>query len=277
MRGKVQPLQGLKTCLVGNLQAGGSGKSPIVAALVLLAAKKDIPVAVVSRGYGRKNRKDVWSGPETAPSVDDLGDELSDLKQKFPHVLIIATRSRSKVLKELQEKKFSGWVLLDDGFQSLRIQPSLTLLAVTPRQPAEVVYRDFFSEAQSADALVWVKGRGGPLAQSALPQFEMKARHHPKILGPVVALLGVGDPVSVVQSMRDSGYQVQDALFLPDHSSISPEDVKIVADRARSLGATPVCTSKDASKLKALGGWVVIEQDLTIESSFSAFVLEKLG
>ncbi len=277
LRGELQPLRGLKTCLVGNLQAGGSGKSPIVAALVQLAARQKIPVAVVSRGYGRKNHKDVWSGPEASPNVDDLGDELTDLKQKFPNLLTIATRSRSKVLKQLEEKGFSGWVLLDDGFQSMNIKPNLTLLAVTPRQPTEVVYRDFFSAAKNADALVWVKGRGGPLAASALAQFEMEARHHPKILGPVVALLAVGDPVSVVQSMRDSGFQVQDALFLPDHSSISPRDIKVVVERARSLGATPVCTSKDASKLQDLGELVVIEQDLTIESSFSAFVLEKLG
>lgn len=277
VRGKLKPIDGLKTCLIGNLQAGGSGKSPIVAALVRLAAQQKIQVAVVSRGYGRKSHRDIWCGPDDAPSVIELGDELADLKKKFPNVLAIATRSRSKVLQELREKRFSGWVLLDDGFQTLRFRPNLTLLAVTPRLPKEVVYRDFFSAASSADGLVWVKGKEGPMTQSPLPQFEMKATHHPKVVGPTVALLAVGDPISVVHSLRTSGFQVQDALFLPDHAPISDEDVKIVVDRAQSLGGTAVCTSKDASKVQDLRELVVIEQDLTIDSSFSAFVLEKLA
>jgi lipid-A-disaccharide synthase len=277
VRRPLKELPNLKTCLVGNLQAGGSGKSPIIRLLVQQASKHKIPIAVISRGYGRQSRRAIWSGPGSSPSVPDLGDELCDLKLKFPDLLVVATKNRLAALKELKKRQFSGWVLLDDGFQTVSFRPLLTLLACTPRSRSETVYRDFFGVASACDAAVWIKGRGGPLSSAPVQHFELKTQYSPKVSGPLVALLAVGDPVSVLHSLRDAGYFVLDALMLEDHASISPETVRAVIDRARSLGATPVCTSKDAVKIKDLSEFIVIEQELTSNAPFHAFVLEKLS
>ena len=111
---------------IGNLSVGGTGKTPHIEYLVRLLHEY-LALAIVSRGYKRKTKGFM----EVLPyhTALDAGDEPLQYKRKYPHVPVIVCESRSLAIPELL--KFhpgTQVVLLDDGFQSLEINPGLNIL-----------------------------------------------------------------------------------------------------------------------------------------------------
>src|SRR5690606_7866899 len=107
--------------VVGNLEVGGSGKTPLTEYLVkLLSAHK---VSVLSRGYGRKT-----SGFRWVKENDDAtltGDEPSQIKNKFPDISVAVCEKRVEGLRLLQENG-SELVIMDDAYQHRAVKPGFS-------------------------------------------------------------------------------------------------------------------------------------------------------
>jgi tetraacyldisaccharide 4'-kinase len=111
---------------VGNLSAGGTGKTPHTEYLIEIL-QKEFRVAVLSRGYKRKS-----SGFRTADSnstVSDIGDEPLQISRKYPGIIVAADRNRVHGVEEIM-KDFpdTSVILLDDAYQHRRITPGLSIL-----------------------------------------------------------------------------------------------------------------------------------------------------
>lgn len=131
---------------VGNLTVGGTGKTPHIEYLIRLLSPK-YRVAVLSRGYKRKTRD--FRIVETTSHVREVGDEPLQIKQKFPEILVVVDRNRRNAIRkmeEMPEDKRPDVILLDDGFQHRRVQPSLSILLVDCNRP---VYEDVLLPAGS--------------------------------------------------------------------------------------------------------------------------------
>ena len=115
---------------VGNITVGGSGKTPHVEYLVRLL--KDVSqVAVLSRGYKRKSTGYVLA--ETDTSVEMIGDEPFQMKQKFPNVYVAVDKKRCEGIDKLtqdEQTKDTDVVLLDDAFQHRYVKPGINILLV---------------------------------------------------------------------------------------------------------------------------------------------------
>lgn len=111
---------------VGNLNVGGTGKSPMVAYLTALL-KAHFRVGIVSRGYGRKTRQ--YHAVHENSTAQSVGDEPLMLKHKFPDVDISVDVERvSGIERLLVENPHINAVILDDAFQHRSVTPGLNIL-----------------------------------------------------------------------------------------------------------------------------------------------------
>ncbi len=110
---------GIKVVSVGNLTVGGSGKTPLVAAI----AQHFEGAAIVLRGYGRKSRglRVVKDGEKLLCDVDECGDEAMVYAAKLEDAIIIVSEDRKEGIRKAQELG-ANFVILDDGYSKHNIQ-----------------------------------------------------------------------------------------------------------------------------------------------------------
>lgn len=112
--------------LVGNLSAGGTGKSPHIEYLIFLL-QYVYKVATLSRGYGRRSHGFVVGGNNSTAA--DIGDEPRQFKSKFPETIVSVCEDRVlAVPKLLGEHPEIDVILLDDAFQHRGIKAGLSVL-----------------------------------------------------------------------------------------------------------------------------------------------------
>lgn len=110
---------------VGNLSAGGTGKSPHVIYLIS-QLKNKYSIAVLSRGYGRNTKRFRWVKPDNSPL--QVGDEPLQYAHLFPKLDIAVCEKRVVGIEHIEKEKKSEIVLLDDAFQHRYVKPDLNIL-----------------------------------------------------------------------------------------------------------------------------------------------------
>ena len=108
---------------VGNLEVGGSGKSPMTEYLIRLF-KNHYKVATLSRGYGRETK-----GYQTATATTtatQIGDEPAQFKHKFSDVTVAVCEDRATGIEQL--KPDHDLIILDDAYQHRAVKPGLSIL-----------------------------------------------------------------------------------------------------------------------------------------------------
>ncbi|WP_317041951.1 tetraacyldisaccharide 4'-kinase [Salegentibacter salegens] len=114
----------LPVICVGNINAGGTGKSPMIEYLLKFLLP-DFKVATLSRGYKRSSKGfKLLNGNETAAEV---GDEPLQFKRKFKDAVIAVDADRQNGIKKLQEENVEI-ILLDDAFQHRKVKAGLNIL-----------------------------------------------------------------------------------------------------------------------------------------------------
>ncbi len=148
---------------VGNLVVGGSGKTPVVAALARLLREAGERPAILSRGYARRDSDEgvvvVSDGERVLEAVERSGDEPQMLARSLPGVPVLVSSDRW-LAGQLAERRFGATVtLLDDGFQHLQLARDVDLLLVSAadleqRPLPSGRLREPLASARAADALV---------------------------------------------------------------------------------------------------------------------------
>jgi tetraacyldisaccharide 4'-kinase len=108
---------------VGNLTAGGAGKSPMTEYLVNLL-HDHYKIAILSRGYGREARG--YYEVMQDSTVEDAGDEPLQFKNKFPSAAVAVCEKRVTGIRNLQDS--CDLILLDDAYQHREVSPGLSIL-----------------------------------------------------------------------------------------------------------------------------------------------------
>jgi tetraacyldisaccharide 4'-kinase len=293
---------------VGNLNTGGSGKTPIVAYVAsLLAARGETP-AILSRGYGRTSPESgatvVSDGRTVLASLERAGDEPLMLARMLPKVPVVVSTERY-VAGSVAERTLGATVhVLDDGFQHLGLERDVDLLVACARDLSDQVLpagrlREPLAAAASADALL-VESTG-PAGIEELRKalgvgtaFRVERRigrprwlHSGKPAEPgpndvIVALAGIARPDRFFADLEAGRLAPREKLVFRDHHPYTDADVERIARCARDTGATIVLTTeKDAVRLSAcrLGDLPIATVPLTvvIESPFDTWLLDRLS
>ncbi|UCG29044.1 MAG: tetraacyldisaccharide 4'-kinase [Bacteroidales bacterium] len=118
---------------LGNITAGGTGKTPHVEYLASLL-DGEFRVATLSRGYKRKTKGFIIANLQS--STKDIGDEPKQIKQKFPGIIVAVDSNRVNGVMKLTESFTDlNVIILDDAFQHRYINPGLSILLMDYNRP----------------------------------------------------------------------------------------------------------------------------------------------
>ena len=115
---------------VGNITAGGTGKTPHIEYLIRLLSER-YRVAVLSRGYKRRSRGYVLAQPDTP--MEMIGDEPWQIKEKFPQAYVAVDTNRRHGIERLmtdQKTRDVQVILLDDAYQHRYVTPGINILLI---------------------------------------------------------------------------------------------------------------------------------------------------
>jgi len=285
---------------VGNLSVGGSGKTPIVAALARMLVDMGQRPAILSRGYARRHATDgvvvVSDGNRVREPVENSGDEPQMLARALPGVPVLVCADRH-LAGRLAEKRFDATVmLLDDGFQHLALGRNVDVLVMPASDLDDAVLpsgrlREPLDAASSADCVL-VPGSLEDVSRVAatfdrMPVFRV-TNHFGSLQGldasapsgtRVVAVAGIARPERFFTTLREQGFEIVRELRFPDHHWFSSDDLDRIRTIAKEASADLiVATEKDAVRVAPQSGWAVLPMTAVIEPPelFSSWLRERL-
>ena len=258
--------------VVGNVVAGGAGKTPVVIALVQHLRSRGLAVGVVSRGYGRALR-DCREVREDGTAAE-VGDEPLLLVRRAGVPVFVAPRRAQAARALLAAHPGTQVIVCDDGLQHYGLQRDVEICVFDERGigngwllPAGPLRERWPRNADLVLRTGSPAGIPGFDAARRLSAFAMRAdgsRADFAALGsrPLTAVAGIARPDSFFSMLRSAGLQLDRTLALPDHHDFH-------ADPAP--GSELVCTEKDAVKLWRVrpDAWAVA-LELEIEPGFWA-------
>ncbi|MBK0382341.1 tetraacyldisaccharide 4'-kinase [Pedobacter sp. SD-b] len=144
---------------VGNLEVGGSGKTPMVEYLISIL-KNDYKLATLSRGYGRKTKGFRWVKPDDEAVF--TGDEPLQIAKKFKDVNVAVCEDRVYGINKI--KSGNDVILMDDAYQHRAVKPGLSILLFDYHQTQKFRlllpagdYREGFGGRNRADIIIITK------------------------------------------------------------------------------------------------------------------------
>jgi tetraacyldisaccharide 4'-kinase len=272
---------------VGNITAGGTGKTPLVEWAAGALADEGLRVCVLTRGYGRRDewRRVVASdGESVLAEVLESGDEPRLLAERLVgRAAVVCDADRVAAARWAQAELGSQVFVLDDGFQHLRIKRDLDIVTVDAtspwgggqmlprgrlREPLSSLARAgcvVLTRADLAEDLAGLRaevarltGRGAPVFSSTLRTTAVRpleasgeAEEPP---GPFAAFCAVGNPRAFFAHLRKEGRELVYTRAFQDHHPYTQAEADALAREAERRGASALLTTaKDAVKLRGKG------------------------
>jgi tetraacyldisaccharide 4'-kinase len=277
---------------VGNLNVGGTGKSPMIEHLIRLLSNS-YRVATLSRGYKRKTKGFKIAGSDD--SALTIGDEPFQFYNKFAGKVIVAVGEERAlaITNILQESTDTNVILMDDAYQHRRVKPAFQILLTVYDQ---LFFDDFLlpagrlreskTGAKRADVIVVTKC---PDTLQVEEMILIEKRIHQYSQKPVFfTTIHYSAPVTLVGSTEATSnnvilvtglanadhlkkyvaknYRLLHHFEFRDHHIYSAADLQEIVERAKVLNATIITSEKDAMKL-------MVPEYLVMMSGVSCFYL----
>lgn len=271
--------------IVGNLAAGGNGKTPIVIWLVEQLQQRGYRVGVVSRGYGGKSEVyPLVLSQNTSPR--EAGDEPVLIYQRTGAPVAIAPK-RSDAIQALLQQHQLDVVITDDGLQHYALQRDFELVVIDgvgrfgngwwlPAGPM----RERAARLNSVDACV----ANGGVAQEGEIAMRLRAREAVNMLSGercpvaelthVVAVAGIGHPPRFFAMLEKLGTDVEQEVAFADHQKYQLASLSALTP----VGQTLLMTEKDAVKCHAFAqpNWWYLPVDAVLPSVEAEQLLKKI-
>jgi tetraacyldisaccharide 4'-kinase len=272
---------------IGNLSAGGTGKTPLVVLVAKLALRCGLKPAILTRGYGRRRSGGLIAlapAVQRCPNPRETGDEPALLAAALPEVPIVICASRYQAGRYAEDEFHVDVHILDDGFQHLQLARDIDVVAldatqdfsdraVIPagrlREPCSALARAQLIvltrvELAEADGLERAVRRINSSAQVFRSRLSLTSlfniisservavesfRHRP-----IFAFCAIGNSSAFFHYLERWGFWVAGRHDFPDHHVYTFADTAVLARRAMELKASAlITTEKDVMNLPP--GW----------------------
>ncbi|MGH8014362.1 MAG: tetraacyldisaccharide 4'-kinase, partial [Candidatus Binataceae bacterium] len=300
---------GLPVISVGNLTVGGNGKTPFTLFLAARLMREGLAVGIVSRGWGRARPHEqaslVSDGTRLLLSPREAGDEPVMMAKTFAGPIAVARRRLDAIA--LLSKRFKlDAVVLDDGFQHLRLRHDLDLVLVNPAHrlnywplPAGPM-RERPRAIRRADAVIMLgsarrrteSAQDDGLWRQGRPLYHASVRPHALVHAEegqwketalslkgmrVMAVSGLANPIGFREMLLGCGTEVAGTLDYPDHHDYGPADWENILRAAEGCDAL-ITTEKDLVKLERFSSgsfpMYALRLEVAMESDDEARLLE---
>lgn len=271
---------------VGNLTAGGTGKTPLVGWITGYVRERQVRPVILSRGYGRRSTgvRVVSDGIRLLTDATEGGDEPVQLARSFPDVPVVVGERRSEAARVAMSLFHPDVLVLDDAFQHRAIARDLNILVVdgskdlaleqmlpagrrreplTALQRASVVvftHVDPTTGAGDCEATVrqWFHGHVMYCTRmiGSFVEPEGRALVAAAIQGERCLLVsGIGNPGRFESEIQGLGAVVSGHLQFRDHHRYTEDEVKAMVDAATAGKVRRIVTTeKDLVRLMAVPG-----------------------
>lgn len=273
--------------VVGNLTAGGNGKTPVVIWLVEQLQQRGIKVGVVSRGYGGKaSSYPLVLNAGTSPA--EAGDEPVLIYQRTGASVAVAPK-RSAAVQALLASASPQIIITDDGLQHYALARDKEIVVIDGMRrfgngwwlPAGPM-RERATRLNTVDAVIVNGGTAdtGEIAMQLIPGEAIHLRNGNRRplqqLSEVVAMAGIGHPPRFFNTLVKAGVTPVKTVALADHQALSGAEIKAVAQPGQTL----LMTEKDAVKYRqyadAESDWWYLPVDAHLDSPAATALLESL-
>ncbi len=288
---------GCQVISVGNVTVGGTGKTPVVEILARTLRDEGRKVAILSRGYRKKERpflerllgrekaeppRIVSDGNRVLLDSELSGDEPYMLASNLPGVVVLVDKDRVKSGRYAISRFGCDVLILDDGFQYMRLKHTHEIVLVDSTNPfgnghllPRGILREDARNIRRADFIFITKSDGNTdVLRARLRRMNERAeiaecRHRPcfyknaftgEILPldmvkgmKVTTLAGIAAPMGFEKSVSAMGAKIVSRERFPDHYRYRAQDIIDVINSADELGAQAILTTeKDAVRLPRL-------------------------
>lgn len=285
--------------VVGNVIAGGSGKTPIVIELAKWLNRIGFSVGIVSRGYGRQGSAVLEVTANTPISAS--GDEPALIRSAQSAPVFVGSDRAEAAQALLAAYPQTQVILSDDGLQHLALQRDIEICVfdergvgngrLLPAGPLREPWPRAFPNAREPwpRAVDFILHRGG-FESAASPSFALQRQLADHALAfdgsrialtelqqpDQIALAGIAEPEAFFSMLRERGVALQETLALPDHNDFDS------VPRGIHEGQTLICTEKDAVKLWKMPlaqkcRILAVPLVVTLPEGFYSALLEKLS
>lgn len=268
---------------IGNITAGGTGKTPFTMLCLELLKSRYQKIVVVSRGYGRKTKglRVVSDGGSEILTPGEGGDEPVMIARKFPDIAVIVSEKRAGGVKKAIELFDARIILMDDAFQHRWVERRCDIVLINGSRSLEkerllplgdlrervknlkradiVVINETYGQPSDRDAEYLENRYKGPvfscqfeptiLVDSSLHNVShLETLKHEKIL----AFTAIADPEQFQAMLAANGITVSRLISYPDHYAYSAETMQEIAVIAKKTGCNYILTTeKDLVKIDA--------------------------
>jgi len=274
---------------IGNLTCGGTGKTPLTIEIAKYLINKGYKVAILSRGYKRKisnegNRENILvsDGEEVLADYERGGDEPYLIAKNVPKAIVLSGADRT--LTSRSAIKLGAEILiLDDGFQYLKLDRNENILIIDKEKPFDNGYllpagelRELPDSIQRATAIVLSNSKNNnsttningitkytndkPILEMNYKIKHLKGINIVKTINPqelkdkrIIAFSGIGNPKSFNDSLLKIGLKIDEHRIFPDHHNYDFNDISKILDSAKKQNIENIITTeKDAIKIEFL-------------------------
>lgn len=241
---------------IGNLVAGGAGKTPTALAVANILQQNDNIPVFVTRGYGGQLRGPLQADPDRH-SVYDIGDEALLLSCAAP---TFVGRDRAAAIREAE--RHGTHVILDDGLQNPHVRPDIGLLVIDgetgfgnglliPAGPLRETLGEVLPRVKAA--IIIGEDEHNIAKRLSCPVLRARWQAELPLEFPQVseffAFAGIAHPAKFYATCREAGLSLAGTRDFPDHHIFSEAELEELGEAALEAGARLLTTEKDWVRL----------------------------
>ncbi len=221
---------------VGNIEVGGTGKTPFVISICKLLLDRQLNPLVITRGYNRKNKKSVYINKNSYQkfSANEIGDEPVHILAKLNGIDMIVDHNKSRAVLYANQLKNVDFIVLDDGFQSRYINKTIDIVLLNMKRPKKMyqllpagILREPIKSLKRSHLQYIIKGKdklnlGVKKLNSnyTIYKYMNSKKEKISVLEDNCRLLsccGIGDPLSFHETLKNLNINIAETLVFQNH------------------------------------------------------------